>query len=127
MNFPAPPARKHYIPLESNPEVFTHLRNTLGVSSLSFHDVFSIEDPEMLAFIPRPVLALVIVFPTTETYEKHTAEEEASREVYNGSGEGEDVVWFKQTIHNACGLYGILHATCNGDARNFIGESPRAS
>ncbi|KAK5018710.1 ubiquitinyl hydrolase 1 [Cryomyces antarcticus] len=29
-------------------------------------------------------------------------------------------MWFKQTINNACGLYSILHAICNGDARNFI-------
>ena len=27
---------------------------------------------------------------------------------------------FKQTINNACGYYGLLHAVCNGEARNHI-------
>ena len=32
-------------------------------------------------------------------------------------------MWFKQTINNACGLYGVLHAVSNGDARAAISES----
>jgi len=32
------------------------------------------------------------------------------------------VVWFKQTIGNACGLIALLHAVCNGSAREFIEE-----
>ena len=116
--------RKHYIPLESNPEVFTQLIHTLGVP-LEFWDVFSIDDPELLVMIPRPVFALVLVFPTTKAYEKQCELEEASRDEYTGCGEKEDVIWFKQTIHNACGLYAILHAACNiyGDnTRRFISE-----
>ena len=30
------------------------------------------------------------------------------------------MVWFKQTIRNACGLIGLLHAVCNGPAREMI-------
>ncbi len=33
---------------------------------------------------------------------------------------GANDIWHKQTINNACGLYGILHAVCNGDTRNGI-------
>ena len=29
-------------------------------------------------------------------------------------------MWFKQTIKNACGLIGILHAACNGATRDFL-------
>ncbi|KAK1767900.1 peptidase C12, ubiquitin carboxyl-terminal hydrolase 1 [Phialemonium atrogriseum] len=29
-------------------------------------------------------------------------------------------MWFKQTINNACGLYGILHALSNGAARDML-------
>jgi len=119
--------RKHYVPLESNPEVFNKLSHTLGVSSgsksqpgLQFHDIFSLDEPDLLAMIPRPVLALILVFPTTEVYEQQIAESEESRPEYTGSGEEEDVVWFQQTIHNACGLYGLLHAVSNGKARDFI-------
>jgi ubiquitin carboxyl-terminal hydrolase L3 len=115
--------RKHYIPLESNPELFTQLCQQIGLSpSLAFQDVYSIDDAELLAFLPRPAYALILVFPTSDTYERQTAEEEARRDVYNGSGDAEPVMWYKQTIHNACGLYGILHAVSNGDAREHICE-----
>ncbi|KAF2002148.1 ubiquitin carboxyl-terminal hydrolase, family 1 [Amniculicola lignicola CBS 123094] len=113
--------RKHFIPLESNPDVFTELIHSLGVSeSLCFEDVLSLDDPELLAFLPRPAYGLVLVFPTTESYEKRTEEEDAKLEEYVSSGADEDVVFFKQTIYNACGLYALLHATCNGPARDFV-------
>ncbi|KAI9791849.1 MAG: ubiquitinyl hydrolase 1 [Peltula sp. TS41687] len=113
--------RKHYIPLESDPDVFTTLIHKLGVSPrLAFHDILSIRDPDLLAFIPRPVLALILVFPTSETYEREKAREEMSTSDYEGFGEKENVVWFKQTINNACGLYGVLHAVSNGQAKQFI-------
>lgn len=34
-------------------------------------------------------------------------------------------MWFKQTIGNACGLYGLIHATCNGMTRDLIGKFSR--
>jgi ubiquitin carboxyl-terminal hydrolase L3 len=115
--------REHYIPLESNPMVFTQLIHKLGVStSLAFHDVLSIDDPDLLAFIPRPALALVLVFPTSTAYEEYKAKEEISRDNYISSGEDEHVIWYKQTINNACGLYGILHAVSNGDSRDVISK-----
>ena len=115
--------RKHYIPLESNPEVFTELIHKLGVSeSLAFQDVLSIDDPDLIALIPRPVFALVLVFPTSGVYEEQKAAEEADYMEYDGSGEKKQVMWFKQTINNACGLYGILHAVSNGDSKGFICE-----
>lgn len=114
--------RKHYLPLESNPEVFTDLIRKLGVQSLEFQDVYSLDDEGLLAMVSRPVLSLVLVFPTTDTYKNKKAEEEATIADYSGSGEEEPVVWFRQTINNACGLYGILHAVSNGTARELLGE-----
>ncbi|KAJ4363909.1 hypothetical protein N0V83_009361 [Neocucurbitaria cava] len=116
--------RKHFIPLESNPDVFTELIHELGLSkSVSFQDVLSLDDPELLAFLPRPAYALVLVFPTTEAYEERVKTKEAEVDEYRGSGAGEDVVFFKQTINNACGLYAILHAVCNGEARGMNGDN----
>ena len=117
---------KHYVPLECNPDLFTQLIHSLGASSkLEFQDVLSL-DSDMLAFVPRPVLALILVFPTSDNYEKEKAFEESAREYYKGWGETEDVTWFKQTINNACGLYGILHAICNGEAKEMIGTRTHA-
>lgn len=99
----------------------TTLLHTLGLSpSLSFHDVYSISDPSLLAFIPRPAHALLLVFPVSPAYTAHKAAEDASREVYTGRGAAEPVIWYRQTIANACGLFGLLHAVSNGEARKQI-------
>jgi len=101
----------------------TALVNKLGLSKdLAFHDVFSIDDEELLAFVPRPAYALLLVFPVNEAYENFRRQEDAQRETYQGSGSGEQVIWYKQTIANACGLIGVLHATSNGQAAKHIGE-----
>lgn len=123
--------KKHFIPLESNPTLFTELIHNLGVShKLSFHDVWSLDDDELLALIPRPVLAFVIVFPTPPDYETLRVDDDISSAQAGGERDGggkaeedasdRDILWFKQTINNACGLYGILHATMNGGARDYI-------
>ena len=97
------------------------LLHKLGLSQqLGFHDVFSIDEPELLAFVPRPAHALLLVFPVSDTYEKFRTEEDSGKQEYEGSGEGEEVVWYKQTIGNACGLIGLLHGVSNGKARTYI-------
>lgn len=99
----------------------TALVRNLGISpNLAFHDVYSIDDPTLLSFVPRPVHALLLIFPVTPTYESHRQSEDASREPYTGSGDGEPAVWFKQTVANACGLIGLLHGACNGAAAKTI-------
>jgi ubiquitin carboxyl-terminal hydrolase L3 len=98
------------------------LIHKLGLSSkLGFQDVFSIDDPDLLAFVPRPAYALLLIFPVSEAYEKFRRAEDASKQEYDGSGAGEPVVWYKQTIGNACGLIGLLHGVSNGVAREHIG------
>ncbi|KAI9836627.1 MAG: hypothetical protein M1819_001261 [Sarea resinae] len=117
-------ARKAFVPLENNPAVMSTLVHTLGLSpTLAFHDVYSISDPDLLSFVPRPALALLLVFPVSTTYETFRRNEDASKPEYEGKGEGEEVMWFKQTIRNACGLIGLLHAVANGEARNQIDPS----
>lgn len=99
------------------------LIHNLGVSSkLAFHDVFSIDEPELLAFVPRPAYALLLVFPVSAAYERSRRDEDAARDEYHGTGPDEEVVWFKQTIRNACGLIGLLHGVANGEAREHIGK-----
>ena len=99
---------KHFVPLESDPDIFTELMHDLGVSrSLHFIDVWSLES-DLLALIPRPVLALILVLPSCPAYEERRKQEQSS-----GTADGTNIVWLKQTINNACGLYAILHAVCN--------------
>ena len=110
---------------ENNPEVMSALVHKLGLSEkLAFHDVFSIDDPDLLAFVPRPAHALLLVFPVSETYEKFRRQEDQDKPEYNGHGDREEVVWYKQTIANACGLIGLLHGVSNGTARANIRQWP---
>ena len=114
-------AKKHFIPLESNPSVFTGLAHSLGLPpSLEFQDVFGL-DEAAVACLPRPVHALVLVFPA-EGDGAATSRGLLSNERPVTTGSGEDVVWFRQVVGNACGLYGMLHAMCNGRTRQQIGK-----
>jgi Ubiquitin carboxyl-terminal hydrolase, family 1 len=116
------PKRKRFVPLENNPDVMNSLVHNLGLSqSLAFQDVFSIDDPELLEFVPRPAHALLLIFPVSEVYEKARFDEDKSISVYDGAGEDERVLWFRQTIGNACGLIGLLHAVGNGEGRASVG------
>ncbi len=100
----------------------TALVQKLGLSpSLAFHDVYSIDEPSLLEFVPRPVHALLLVFPVTTTYENSRRTEDGPLPEYSASGSGEEVIWFRQTIRNACGMIGLLHSACNGGARAMIG------
>jgi hypothetical protein len=99
----------------------SHLVRQLGLSpSLGFTDVYSIDDPDLLAYVPRPSHALLLVFPISPAYEATRVAEDASKPTYTGSGPAEPVTWFKQTIRNACGLIGLLHAVSNGVARAYV-------
>lgn len=113
-----------FIPLEANPQLMTALIHKLGVSpALQMHDVYSLTDPDLLAFIPRPSSALLLVFPISAVYESHRMAEDSLVDDYKGTGDQQPVLWWKQTIRNACGLMGLLHAVSNGSARNFIGTA----
>ncbi|CAJ2514160.1 Uu.00g022790.m01.CDS01 [Anthostomella pinea] len=120
---PDPPrSAPAFIPLEANPPVLTDLAHKLGLSqALQMHDVWSTE-PELIATmqIPRPALALLVVFPLTAPYESERLAEDAGAEEYSGVGDDEPVLWWKQTIRNACGMMGLLHAVANGSAREYI-------
>jgi len=120
------PKRKNFIPLENNPDVMNSLVHGLGLStSLTFHDVFSIDEPSLLEFVPRPAHALLLIFPVSEVYEKARRSEDENKQIYSGSGPDEPVIWYKQTIGNACGLIGLLHAVSNGEARSNIAPNSK--
>lgn len=108
---------KLVIPLELNPEIFSQLAAKLGLSPvLQFHDVYSLTDPDLLAFLPQPVYAIILLFPLTGGYEDYRKQQDANLQGYPNP---EDVHWYKQTIGNGCGLYALLHALTNLP-RDFI-------
>ncbi len=116
--------QKTFIPLESNPQVMTDLAHKLGVSEdLAFHDLYSLYDRDLIDIIPDP-LALLFVYPHSSTAESFEAIAKASTDpVYDKSGESEPVVYFRQTIRNACGLIGLLHCTTNNPSHIDAGSN----
>jgi ubiquitin carboxyl-terminal hydrolase L3 len=113
--------KKTFIPLENNPEVFTHLVHALGVSPrLGFYDVYSIDEPELLALVPTPVHALLFIAPAPIYYRVRENDPGSKELKYDKAGADEPVMWFKQTIGHACGLIALLHSVSNGSAREFV-------
>jgi ubiquitin carboxyl-terminal hydrolase L3 len=112
---------KLFAVLENNPQVMNHLAYALGLDkSLSFYDIYSLDDPDLLAFIPRPALALLVIIPLTPTWHEARTAEDKDKPEYAAKGEEEPVIWFKQTIGNACGSIGLTHALLNSDASKRI-------
>jgi ubiquitin carboxyl-terminal hydrolase L3 len=114
-------AQKTWVMLENNPDVMNQLASKLGLSSeLQFYDVYSLDEPELIAHIPRPALALLVIIPLTPAWDQARNAEDAGKEPYTGSGPDEPVIWFQQTIGHACGSIGLLHSVLNGPAVDFI-------
>ncbi len=104
------------------------LAKKMGLSDdLTFYDVYSLDEQELLAHIPRPVYALLVIVPLTPAWKKDREEENERlgdpAKYYRGgpAGAGEEpIIWFKQTIGDACGSYGLLHSAINGATSKFI-------
>ncbi|XP_015687835.1 ubiquitin carboxyl-terminal hydrolase isozyme L3 isoform X2 [Protobothrops mucrosquamatus] len=103
---------QRWLPLEANPEVTNQFLRQLGIhASWQFVDVYG-SDPELLGLVPRPVCALMLLFPVTEKYETFRMKEEETIKA-KGQEVKPGVYFMKQTISNACGTIGLIHAIAN--------------
>ncbi|XP_016071951.1 PREDICTED: ubiquitin carboxyl-terminal hydrolase isozyme L3 isoform X1 [Miniopterus natalensis] len=104
--------RQRWLPLEANPEVTNQFLKQLGLHpKWQFVDVYGM-DPELLSMVPRPVCAVLLLFPITEKYEVFRTEEEEKIKS-QGQDVTSSVYFMKQTISNACGTIGLIHAIAN--------------
>ena len=97
-------------PLESNPDVFTTYLQSIGLpTTFSIGEVFGF-DEELLAFIPQPVLGIIVC------YERLIPKSEY-RDQDKGSAENYDKVSYymhqSKVLDNACGIIACLHAVFN--------------
>lgn len=107
-------AKKIWVPLEANPEVMNEFIWQLGVpkDEAELHDVYGL-DPELLEWVPKPVLAVLFLFPLNpqaeeaEKEQENALKKEPSKKVY----------FLKQTVGNACGTIGLLHAVGNATSK----------
>lgn len=108
-----PPSR--WLPLESNPEVLNNYMTMLGVTKPEMHfvDVYGVT-PEMLAMVPHPVAAVMLVYPINDDSERTLkALTEAQKEEVAAFMRDHPFFYTKQYVANACGTIAILHALLN--------------
>ncbi|XP_058955110.2 ubiquitin carboxyl-terminal hydrolase isozyme L3 [Pocillopora verrucosa] len=101
-----------WLPLESNPDVMNKFVVNLGLKpTWSFVDVFGLE-PELLAMLPQPTCALLLLFPTSDKYHEYKTEQEEKVKEH-GQEVSPNLFFMKQTIGNACGTVAIIHSIAN--------------
>lgn len=117
-------ASEKWLPLESNPEVMNQFLKYLGVpSNWAINDVFSLDD-DLLALVPQPVLAVLLLFPTTTKDEECPQKQEGDSSA-SESNVSDKIYFMKQTIRNACGTVALIHAIANNlDQLNLDVDSP---
>lgn len=104
------PKKFSWPPLESNPEIFTSYLHSIGLlPTFSIGEVFGF-DEELLAFLPQPVLGVILC------YERLIPKSDY-REQDKGSIENYDKVPYymhqSKVLDNACGIIACIHAIFN--------------
>ncbi|KAK3861096.1 hypothetical protein Pcinc_032896 [Petrolisthes cinctipes] len=110
-----------WLPLESNPAVMNKFLAGMGVpGSWVIHDVYGL-DTELLAMVPQPVGAVILLYPFTDKFEdyknKQVEEVEAA-----GQEVSEKVYFMKQFVGNACGTVALIHAIANNRDKIELGD-----
>ncbi|KZT61994.1 hypothetical protein CALCODRAFT_490546 [Calocera cornea HHB12733] len=94
---------------ESDPAVFTALLQSLGCSTLIVDDLWTLDDPELLASL-QPIHALIFLFKWIGG-----GEEEEGGELKGGGRYDEDFPGFfaHQVVNNACATIAVLNGVFN--------------
>ena len=109
----------YWIPLESNPEIFTRYAQALGTNeSVSFCDIYGL-DEDLLAVVPRPVFAISLLIPSTAA---KTMKSKFSEKTILDTSKYPNNLWYTfQKVGNACGTVAMMHILANTQP-NFLKE-----
>lgn len=93
----------------------------LESNNIMYTDVFGL-DPELLAMVPQPVLATLLLYPVTEAEENFRRQQ--NEQLASGALKqpSEPLFHMRQTISNACGTIGLVHSLGNNQANIQLGE-----
>eukprot|EP00698_Gefionella_okellyi_P008000 TRINITY_DN1964_c0_g1_i2.p2 TRINITY_DN1964_c0_g1~~TRINITY_DN1964_c0_g1_i2.p2 ORF type:complete len:261 (-),score=54.43 TRINITY_DN1964_c0_g1_i2:1432-2148(-) len=103
-----------WLPVTSSPEIMNKGMQGINPSDLPMYqytDVFGLDD-ELLMMVPQPVIAVTLLFPLTENYNKAKAEEEETIKA-RGQVISPNVYFMRQKVGNACGTIAMFHALLN--------------
>lgn len=107
-------------------EVLNKFMIQVGVSeAFQLVDVYGL-DEAMLAMIPKPVYALVLLFPCSENDEKFRRMEDEKLK-QNQPEVPEKLFYMRQYLHNACGTIALFHAILNNLQHIDVKEGPLKS
>jgi ubiquitin carboxyl-terminal hydrolase L3 len=67
----------------------------------------------MLAMVPGPVKAVVLLYPIEESGDAKSKEEDERLQLEGQPKIDDTIFWVKQKIPNACGTIGLIHAIAN--------------
>ncbi|KAI8051290.1 ubiquitin carboxyl-terminal hydrolase isozyme L3 [Syncephalis plumigaleata] len=110
-------------PLESNPQAMNSFIHKLGVNpQWAYTDIWGL-DEELLAIVPAPCVAVILLFPVTENYEAFR-KAETERIEREGQQISDKIFYMRQTIRNACGTYAVLHSLANNEDLVDLGDGP---
>ncbi|XP_069701209.1 ubiquitin carboxyl-terminal hydrolase isozyme L3 [Periplaneta americana] len=83
-------------------------------------DVYGL-DSDLLATVPRPVLAVLLLFPCSDKYDEHKAIQEAEVSE-KGQTVSDNVYYLKQVVTNACGTIALIHSVANNADEIQLGD-----
>lgn len=97
-------------PLESNPEVFNDYIHKLGIpSTIGVTECYGLT-PDLMAFVPQPVKAVILTYPYDDA--KESARSDALKHL-DAPSAIPDVYYMKQLVGNACGTIALIHGLAN--------------
>ena len=85
--------------------------------AFQFHDVYG-TDESLLAMVPEPVHGVLLLYPISAASEAFNESSESSRAAAASryAQQLSSLFYMKQTVGNACGTIGVIHALANSPA-----------
>jgi ubiquitin carboxyl-terminal hydrolase L3 len=102
--------KPRWIPLESNPQMLSQFARKIGASKdFGFSDCYGLDD-DMLAWVPKPVLGFIFLFPSRAMKEAKKSNDDGDDVQHSNDS---NVYFMEQRVGLACGSIATIHTLLN--------------